>query len=38
MNGPGAYEIDEDKAWCDDFTGDKLGLGWYRKSKTALSF
>jgi hypothetical protein len=38
MNGPRAYEIDEDKAWCDDFTGDKLGLGWYRKSATALSF
>jgi beta-xylosidase len=38
MDGPRAYEVDEDKEWRDDFTGDKLGLGWYRKSKTALSF
>ncbi|KAF1945298.1 hypothetical protein EJ02DRAFT_419575 [Clathrospora elynae] len=32
MTGPNAYVLQEDKAWKDDFTSDKLSLGWYRKN------
>ncbi|KAF1849569.1 glycoside hydrolase family 43 protein [Cucurbitaria berberidis CBS 394.84] len=32
MSGPNTYELNEDKRWRDDFTSDKLSLGWYRKN------
>ncbi|KAH7073143.1 glycosyl hydrolase [Paraphoma chrysanthemicola] len=32
MQGPRAYQHEEDKEWRDDFIGDELGLGWYRKN------
>lgn len=33
MEGPASNTIHEEKRWRDDFTSDKLALGWYRKSK-----
>jgi beta-xylosidase len=33
MSGPNKYMLDEDKAWKDNFSGVRLGLGWYRKSE-----
>lgn len=33
MSGPVAYTLQEDKKWREDFTSDKLSLGWYRKSE-----
>ncbi|KAF2130909.1 glycoside hydrolase family 43 protein [Dothidotthia symphoricarpi CBS 119687] len=32
MNGPGMYTLQEDKVWKDDFAGEELSLGWYRKN------
>ncbi|KAH9874842.1 hypothetical protein J1614_004329 [Plenodomus biglobosus] len=35
MKGPKMYEVQENKRWRDDFTGDKLAPGWYRKNTPA---
>lgn len=35
MDVPNTYLLEDDKRWKDDFTGIRLGLGWYRKSKLA---
>ncbi|KAF1835200.1 putative glycosyl hydrolase, partial [Decorospora gaudefroyi] len=32
MSGPNTYMLEEDKKWRDDFTSEKLTLGWYRKN------
>ncbi|XP_014551561.1 glycoside hydrolase family 43 protein [Bipolaris victoriae FI3] len=32
MEAPNGYVVEDDKRWRDDFTGIKLGLGWYRKN------
>ncbi|OAL55251.1 beta-xylosidase [Pyrenochaeta sp. DS3sAY3a] len=32
MTGPNVYVLDEKKGWKADFSGEELGLGWYRKN------
>lgn len=32
LQGPNKYELEEKKPWRDNFVGEKLSLGWYRKS------
>jgi beta-xylosidase len=34
MEGPKTYQLNEDKAWRDNFKGENLDLGWYRKSES----
>lgn len=37
MQASKLYELKENKRWRDDFKGEELNLGWYRKSMLTLS-